>query len=68
MPFNSGRWWTVFAMSGAFAMFVIDTTGVSVSLPRIQQKLAPRPGQPAVGCHGFHAHPGRDRGNRRPTW
>ena len=34
------RWWTLLALSGAVAMVMIDATGVSVSLPRIQQTFA----------------------------
>ncbi|CAN5564030.1 MFS transporter [soil metagenome] len=39
MPATSRRWWTLFAMSGALTMVMVDGTGVSVALPHIQRSL-----------------------------
>jgi len=39
MTADSRRWWTLFAMAGALTMVMIDGTGVSVALPRIQRDL-----------------------------
>jgi MFS family permease len=33
------RWWTLFAMAGSLTMVMLDGTGVSVALPRIQRDL-----------------------------
>ncbi len=39
MPANPRRCWTLFAMSGALTMVMVDGTRASVALPHIQQSL-----------------------------
>src|SRR5262245_36557863 len=36
---DNRRWWVLVAMTGSLAMIMIDTTVVSVALPRIQREL-----------------------------